>query len=289
METEHNKQITIRQMRRDELDTLVEWAADEGWNPGLDDADVFWKTDPQAFIAAELKGELAGGGSIVSYDGRYGFMGFFIVRKDLRGQGLGNHLWHARKQRLLARLTSPGTIGMDGVYEMQHYYAKGGFESIGRDIRYEGRGRLSDVQTRAVRLENIPFELIDDYDQRHFPTPRTEFLKRWIKRPGGHAFGLLNENTLTGYAVMRPCRIGHKIGPLFADNATVANDLLSTLLAQIPGEPFFLDTPESNPDAIKLAEHYDMQPVFGCAKMILGPKPVLPDDEIYGITTFEIG
>jgi hypothetical protein len=30
--------MNIRRMTRGELDTLVEWAAREGWNPGLDDA-----------------------------------------------------------------------------------------------------------------------------------------------------------------------------------------------------------------------------------------------------------
>lgn len=281
--------ITIRQMRRHELDTLVDWAANEGWNPGLDDAQVFWSTDPEAFIAADLGGELAGGGSIVSYAGRYGFMGFFIVRSDLRGQGLGDRLWHERKQRLLARLDPPGTIGMDGVFDMQHYYAKGGFEAVGRDIRYEGQGQSTNVPSNVSRLEKVPFELIDAYDQQHFPAPRTEFLKRWIARPGGHAFGVLGDDQLAGYAVMRPCRVGHKIGPLFADNSAIAKDLLDALLAQIPGEPVFLDTPETNPEAVRLAESYGMQEVFGCAKMILGAKPVLPEHEIFGVTTFELG
>ena len=84
-----NAELVIRQMTRAELDTLVEWAAAEGWNPGLDDAQIFWDTDPDAFIAAELAGELIGGGSIVAYGGRFGFMGFFIIRPDHRGQGLG--------------------------------------------------------------------------------------------------------------------------------------------------------------------------------------------------------
>ena len=57
----------IRRMTRDELDTLVEWAAREGWNPGLDDAEVFWNTDPNGFVAAEISCELVGGGSIVAY------------------------------------------------------------------------------------------------------------------------------------------------------------------------------------------------------------------------------
>ena len=36
--------MNIRRMTRDELDVLVEWATREGWNPGLDDAQVFWAT-----------------------------------------------------------------------------------------------------------------------------------------------------------------------------------------------------------------------------------------------------
>ncbi|MBK1702153.1 GNAT family N-acetyltransferase, partial [Thiococcus pfennigii] len=76
--------VTIRAMTRAELDTLVDWAAAEGWNPGLHDASIFWDTDPDGFIAADFGGELIGGGSIVAYDRRFGFMGFFIVRPDHR-------------------------------------------------------------------------------------------------------------------------------------------------------------------------------------------------------------
>lgn len=35
-------------MSRSELDILTSWAANEGWNPGLHDADIFWNTDPMA-------------------------------------------------------------------------------------------------------------------------------------------------------------------------------------------------------------------------------------------------
>ncbi len=59
-------EMAIRQMSRAEVDELVSWAEKEGWNPGLHNAELFWNTDPEAFIAAELEGELIGGGAITS-------------------------------------------------------------------------------------------------------------------------------------------------------------------------------------------------------------------------------
>lgn len=295
--------LTIRQMTRNELDTLVEWAADEGWNPGLDDAEVFWATDPEGFIAAEMGGELVGGGSIVAYGRRYGFMGFFIMRPDHRGRGLGDRLWNERKARLLARLDPGAPIAMDGVFNMQPYYARGGFRFVCRDLRFEGRGLEeppSSPPDGIVEAGSVPFERIEAYDRRHFPAPRERFLRAWLRRPGGHAVvapspeggspaGPDEETALLGYAVLRPCRTGHKIGPLFAANATVAERLFVALAARVPGEPIFLDVPESNRDALALAERHGMKEVFGCARMVLGPVPDLPNAEIFGVTTFELG
>src|SRR3954447_21655504 len=84
--------LSLGAMRRDEADILVGWAADEGWNPGKADIGIAWATDPEAFIALRRGSELAGGGTIFSYDGRFGFMGLFIVRRELRGAGLGAQL-----------------------------------------------------------------------------------------------------------------------------------------------------------------------------------------------------
>jgi hypothetical protein len=39
----------IRTMTRSELDLTVDWAAAEGWNPGLDDAECFFQTDSSGF------------------------------------------------------------------------------------------------------------------------------------------------------------------------------------------------------------------------------------------------
>jgi len=281
--------LNIRNMRRDELDVLVDWAAAEGWNPGLSDAGIFWATDPDAFIAAEVSGELIGGGSIVSYGGLYGFMGFFIVHPDHRGKGYGATLWHERLRRLQGRLQDSAAIGMDGVFDMQHWYAKGGFKFAHRDLRFEGLARSAGDAAGLRPLTEVPFGLLEAYDQAHFPAPRPAFLERWICIPGGHALGAMNNGRLTGYGVLRPCRTGYKFGPLFADDAATALRLFHALGSAVPGEPVFLDVPENNPAALELARSEGMQEVFGCARMYFGPEPDLPGDEIFGVTTFELG
>jgi len=65
----------VRRMRREEVRLAVEWAAEEGWNPGLHDAECFFETDPEGFFAGELNGMLMGSISAVAYDGHFGFAG----------------------------------------------------------------------------------------------------------------------------------------------------------------------------------------------------------------------
>lgn len=284
--------LVIRPMIRSEVTRLVDWAAHEGWNPGQHDADIFWHTDSHAFIAAELCGELIGGGTITSYQGAFGFMGFFIVRPEFRGRGLGHALWCARRDRLLDRLGPGASIGMDGVFDMQAYYARGGFEFSHRDIRYRADipvGAAPSANPDIVDLAQIPFDDVLAYDRTCFPAERTPFLRAWIDQPDARALGCVRAGRLAGYGVVRRCRDGCKIGPLFADDAATATALYEQLADFAAGGPLFLDAPENNPAAIALARRYEMQEVFGCARMYLRSAPELMHSRVFGVTTFELG
>ena len=289
-----SNELVIRNMSRSEVDELVEWAAREGWNPGLHDAELFWATDPAAFIAAEFDGQMIGGGAITSYDGEFGFMGFFIVRPEYRGRGLGNALWHARRDRLLGRLHQNASVGLDGVFAMQGFYAKGGFIFSHRSMRFRAeipeRPATSPVGDKdVIPLGAVPFEQVLDNDRACFPASRSDFLKSWISQPDALALGRRHDGKLTGYGVVRRCREGCKIGPLFADDAAAAEALYSHLAGFAAGGPAFLDAPENNPAAIELVHRHGMIEVFGCARMYLGPPPVLAHERVFGVTTFELG
>ena len=282
--------VIVRPLTRGELDTAVDWAAAEGWNPGLHDADVFWNTDPEGYLGAECGGELVATGSVVTYSSAYGFMGFFIVRKDLRGQGIGTKLWYHRRDSLRARLSDGAAIGMDGVFDMQDWYARGGFVFSHRNLRMEGIGKAGgNPSPEIVDLAEVSFEELTRYDRLCFGCDRAEFLRRWIDMPKARSLGVVRGDRLRGYGVIRQCRQGFKIGPLFADEPQVAESLFVALGHHANGQTLSLDVPETNTEAMSLAKRHGMQEVFGCARMYLGPPPATDRDRVFGITTFELG
>jgi ribosomal protein S18 acetylase RimI-like enzyme len=281
--------LEIRKISRPDLDIAISWAADEGWNPGLYDADCFYETDPDGFFMAFIDGEPVGSISAVAYGDSYGFIGFFIVKPEYRGHRVGLELGRVGMEYLGNRL-----IGIDGVENKVKNYETHGFKLACNNARYEGRAKGSDAYniSPSIRpLSEIPFEDIAAYDRRCFPAPRKEFLKRWIVQPESYAFASVNKDAqLSGYGLIRKCGKGYKIGPLFAEDYSSAEEMFNALLAKIPeGELFYLDMPVVNCDAKRLAESANMNIVFRTARMYNSNWKDESLSYVFGITSFELG
>jgi Acetyltransferase (GNAT) family len=91
--------LRIRTMRPDEMSIAVDWAAAEGWNPGLADDACFAAVDPEGFLIGELDGAPAATVSCVNYGASLAFLGFYIVREDLRRRGYGLRIYGMRQLR----------------------------------------------------------------------------------------------------------------------------------------------------------------------------------------------
>jgi len=281
----------VRSMHRDELDTALQWAASEGWNPGLQDAHCFHAADPQGFLVGLLDDVPIASISVVRYGPAYGFLGLYIVVPEHRGKGYGWALWQAGLEHLGQR-----AVGLDGVVAQQDNYRRSGFELMHRNIRYTTlnptRHDLAGAAEHPdlVDLRGLAMTRVQDYDRPFFPAGRDAFLQAWIHASGHHALGMVRDGRLVAYGVIRPCLSGYKIGPLFADQREQAQILLQALMMRVPvGSPVFLDVPETNADAVALARSYGMEPMFETARMYKGA-PALPDmQRTFGITTFELG
>jgi GNAT superfamily N-acetyltransferase len=225
--------LIVCNMRQADLALALEWAAAEGWNPGLHDAHCFYAADPQGFFVGERDGVPIGCVSAVRYGPGFGFLGLYIVKPEHRGHGFGLELWRAAMDYLGDRV-----VGLDGVVAQQENYRKSGFRLAFRNIRQQGRGRGA-APPGLTDLAAIPTEEILRYDETAFPAPRTEFLKSWIGQPQAFAFGAVNEQRLKGYGVLWACREGFKIGPLFADDEETADRLFEGLMVVRPARPSF--------------------------------------------------
>jgi len=281
--------LEFTKLDRKGLDILIEWAGAEGWNPGPYDADVFWETDPHGFYGYFHQGKLIAGGSVISYDGTFGFMGFFIVKPQLRSHGIGRRLWKQRRDLLLSRLKPGAPIGMDGVVAMQAFYNKGGFEIAFRDERYARKGEKFELHPNVSLFEDQDLMSILEFDKQCFGYIRPQFMKPWLRMPQSKVFKYTIHERLVGFCVLRKATTGYKIGPLFADDEKIAEALYKACLNAAPYEEIYLDIPVNNTAAQALVKKYKASYVFECARMYYGTRPKLPVDKIFGITTFELG
>lgn len=277
-------QLRIRTMRPDDIAIAIDWAAREGWNPGLADAACFATEDPDGFLIGELDGEPAATVSCVNYGPRFAFLGFYIVRPDVRGCGHGLRIWNAAIAHAGARV-----IGLDGVVAQQANYRASGFAYAYANVRYGGRVAAPPTpRDGVIALADVPPAAVEADDATVFPAPRAAFLRGWIGAPGHVGRALVRDGRLVAWGVVRPCRAGHKIGPLVADDRAAAEMVLYALLPAAGGE-VFLDVPDVNRAAGALAHDLGLAPVFETARMYTGAIPPLRLDRVFGVTTFELG
>lgn len=278
------KGLKIRRMSREEAEFAIEMAAAEGWNPGIHDGELFYEADPEGFFIAELEGKPVGCASAVAYDNEFGFLGLYVVKPEFQKKGIGMKLTEKCLEYMGDR-----NIGLDGVVENEIKYQKVmKFRSSYSNLRYEGRGG-GEIPDGLVKISKVPFEKLLEYDRRMFPAPRPGFLKKWVTQPDSYSFAALKAGDLKGYGVIRKCRVGYKIGPLFADDLDTAEKIFRALKASVPEGTIYLDVPEPNEKAMGIAKKYHMNVMFKTIRMYSRKEPDIELDKVYGVTSFELG
>lgn len=284
-----NRKVVLKKLIYENVEELFGWAKDEGWNPGLNDACIAFNSFPDDFIGYFIDDEMIAAGSIVNYDGAFGFMGLFIVKKEYRFNGLGNLLWQKRKSLLISKLKSGASIGMDGVQSMQAFYAKGGFNKLFTDERHTLTGEKFSYANEVQRYNEKHLVQLIAFDTVAFGFQRKTFLLNWLNNAAAKSFVFVDENNLKGYAVIRQTVEGYKIGPLFAEDKGIANELLKACLTEVEGQNVSIDIPTINTLAKELIDEFKSAIVFECARMYYPTVPNCSFHMVYGITSLEFG
>ena len=205
--SEHN--LRIRSMRTDEISIAVDWAAAEGWNPGLADAACFSRVDPDGFLIGELDGAPVATVSCVNYSASFAFLGLYIVRRDMRGRGrdcarnAGIACWSTRNRARWRGSTAAG-------------YRRVSNAPTPMSVTAAPSPRR--MRSGPVSLRWPKSHWFTGLTTRRCFQPAHCVLAAWISSPGHVARALVRARPLP--RGRDPSVKGHKIGPLVADDAT---------------------------------------------------------------------
>jgi len=253
-----------RRATKADLYTILTWAAQEGWNPGLEDAEAFYTADPKGFFVATVDGEPVAAISVVNHNSTYAFLGLYITRPAFRGQGIGYRLWQHGVSYAGTR-----TIGLDGVPDQQENYARSGFKKHSETTRFVGvvSGK-PDPDIRLATLQDIPNLIALEAAASGQSKPT--YLQSWFTQQSSRkTIVLTSGNNIAGACTIRQCKTGTKIGPLWANTSFQSERLIRHAVSICDGETM-IDVPTTATDLTNLCADLNLTPTFETARMYRG-------------------
>ena len=268
-----------RVMTLADLEMVIGWAADEGWNPGIDDAAAYFAADDQGFFLAEVEGQPVAAISVVNHTAELSFLGLYLCRPEFRGQGIGYALWTHALQHAGTR-----TVGLDAVEAQRANYEASGFVSHSETQRFRGQvERKTATDVRPVRSGDL--NAMTELEAKASGYAKAALMAAWTDDTATRKTLVLDGEE--GFVTIRACGTGHKIGPLVA---TTHKDALTLLhaAADIAKGPFEIDVPDDAKDLMRYCQHHDMEVAMTTTRMYRGPA-MQPGPLPRAIATLELG
>ena len=272
----------IRNITVQDLEMVLGWAADEGWNPGLDDAQAFMAGDPYGFFMA-FDGETPVAAiSVVNHSDSFAFLGLYICLPSHRGQGIGYSLWKHALEHAAER-----TVGLDGVPKQQANYARSGFTLEGETLRFEGSiSAIAEPDARSAGDADISSLISLEAESSGWR--KANYLSAWFQdSPHRKTIFIGAPSNPYGCITVRKCRKGAKIGPLIAKDRKTALQLIHHA-ATIFGSQITIDVPRSSTGLLDLCQELGLASSFSTARMYRGPNTNGSGD-FFAVASLELG
>jgi GNAT superfamily N-acetyltransferase len=211
--------------------------------------------EPDGCFVAEFDGAAAGTATTIRYGDRIAWIGMVLAHPDFRRQGIGRALLG----RCIEYLEGCGVaaIKLDATPLGKTLYEKLGFVEEWTLTRW--RGLVSASSPKALHRAELP--KIAALDENAFGANRLELLER-LARDSETAF-LDN----CGFAMVRRGAKAFYLGPVIANTAKVAIELVESLL---PGGEVIMDIPDFNKEAGAWAQRKGFIPERQLTRMRLG-------------------
>ena len=183
---------------------------------------------------------LLGFGAVYNISSDLAYLGMFIVRKDLRRQGIGAKLWSAMMASAGER-----NVCLDGAKAMVPWYTKQGFVHHGHrvvlhTVRVTQAMKLGGAHAaiKVASLGNGMWPMLLDYDRKVYRNLdrncRERILRACLGDADVKAVMATNVTGVVGYgSIHRKENDAYGIRYVYADDADVVDALLRTLLVDV--------------------------------------------------------
>ena len=257
--SEDEEDTIIRSARLGDLKTALQWANEEGWNPGKYDAESYYNMGVGGFFCAYRGKKMVAFLSAVRYQGKIPFVniGMFIVKKEFRGKGIGKSLWN----HVIKSLSEINRIYLNSVRSQVMRYQLCGFYSIGEISRYTLTKKHTNLNFLVSPSRAHNFIDMCGYDKEIWRGDRKVFFKSTLKHSDSHALLLRNRNSgdVVGYGMSRACEVGYRIGPVYGNSGKKVVKLISALLSYIKTNSLvILDIPKNYPYLSMVKEFFNL-------------------------------
>lgn len=247
----------LRVLSPDDIPAAMELSSGAGWNQTPADWATLIELAPQSCFAIEMDGMVAATTTLVFYDRQLAWLGMVLTRPEYRGRGFARHLLeHALA---VAERRGVATVKLDATDQGIRLYEKLGFRAEQVIERWSGE---SSGDATLAKTSCLTAKQMEELDHCAVGATRSPLLKLLSDRSSpisGEA----------GFAMHRPGRLAHFLGPCVSTSETGARQMIETCLAHHRG-PWFWDLLPANEAAANMASEFGFRMSRSLVRMSRG-------------------
>jgi ribosomal protein S18 acetylase RimI-like enzyme len=231
----------IRPMTASDIPAGLRLCRSSGWNQTERDWQEFLTAAPQGALVAVENEHVIGSVATLPY-GPFAWISMVLVDPAARRQGVGTLLLN----RGLALIPDGVTARLDATPAGEVLYRKLSFTgeySLARWFLDANRTNVA-RPTSGRPISRADWPAILDKDVRVFGASRAKLLERLAHDAPEYAWVVEAEHRLQGYVFGRHGFVREHIGPMVAESAEVAEQLLDACLGTTADRAVFIDAPD---------------------------------------------
>jgi predicted N-acetyltransferase YhbS len=240
-------------MTRDDISAGLRLCRLSRWNQLEDDWRYFLDSPEGGGLLAERNGAAVGTVAFLRYSSNFSWLSMMLVDPSERREGIGSKLMEAA----LNALAREGCVRLDSTPFGDPMYRRCGFipeYELARVVVTASAERSRPRPGSARVMEPDDFREVFACDQNIFGADRTALLASFRQRAPELAWVARRGAELVGYCFGRPGYLYQQLGPIVAENATFARDLVSHCLSMQDGKRIVVDAPLTAVEWIKWLE-----------------------------------